>query len=199
MSYPSDQTQRRITFMPVKARRRVDPDLIGQWRLPGQPQIYEITGDGAYHISEPAAQLRFEDGGAGLVWQDHRYFRMSGRGETPVGAWREVTSRDVWIFDADGTYTVKSACVEGWRTFSGIWGLAEGNQQMWVREMRAFVKSDQDAGALTMLTVHGHRLHYGYHKSQDGWSLRDVSNGRTLTRFRNARSSQMDPMATAAQ
>lgn len=169
---------------------KVDPDLVGIWLLPGQPQTYEITADGGYFIAEPDETLSFQDGGDRMIWGGRPYVRVIGEGKTPIGTWREEDTGDGWDFTPDHAYTVLSAgsashgIAEAGETFTGIWALRNEGTSLWTCEKQSLVETD--GAHLSFLTATGEKLTYGYAVSDGTLSLLDPDTWIELTRYISA-------------
>ncbi|MBY6202795.1 hypothetical protein KUV65_15575 [Maritalea mobilis] len=158
----------------------IDPDLIGIWIVQGQPQTYEVTPDGGYHVADPEEPLSFSEGGAVMTWGSLTFTRTVGTGETPVGGWTEDASGDQWAFAKDGTYTVSARGLSD----TGIWDLRDNGASLWTREKRATITSD--GAHLEFLTVYGTTSRYGYTVSNGVWRLLDPANWDELARYLSA-------------
>lgn len=162
----------------------LDPDLVGIWLLPGQPQTYEITADGGYHIADPEEPVHFEDGGAIMVWGARRFRRTEGAGETPIGTWREEETGDGWDFSDDQELTILSTEPGAEHAFTGIWALRDEGRSLWSREKRADLTCD--GAHLTYYMVSGEVYRYGYSVDADVLSLLDADTWSELTRYISA-------------
>jgi hypothetical protein len=158
----------------------IDPDLVGIWIVPGQPQTYEVTSDGAYHVADPEEPLAFEQGGTVMIWGARRHTRLDGAGETPVGRWTEDASGDDWVFAADGSYAITA----GGATDTGIWALRDAGSSLWTRETRAQITSD--GAHLTFRTGPSDEFRYGYTVADGIWRLLDPETWAELTRYVSA-------------
>lgn len=166
----------------------IDPELIGIWLLPGQPQTYEITENGSYFIAEPEEALSFQDDGAQMTWGGRPYTRIIGDGETPIGTWREEATGDGWDFTADHAYTILSAAADAddpGETFTGIWSLRNDGTSLWTCEKQANIVVD--GAHLTFVTTSGDRLSYGYSVADGLLSLLDPDTWLELTRYISAK------------
>jgi hypothetical protein len=162
----------------------INPALVGIWLQPGQPQTYEITADGAYHIADPEEPLRFEEDGAVMIWGDRRFARTEGAGETPIGTWREEETGDGWDFASDQGLTILSTEPGEERAFTGIWALRDDGRSLWTREKRADLTCD--GAHLTYAMVSGEVYRYGYSVDDDVLSLLDPDTWEELTRYISA-------------
>lgn len=162
----------------------IDPQLVGIWLLPGEPQTYEITETGFYFIAEPDESLSFRDDGVVMMWGGRRYLRTEGAGETPVGTWREELTGDGWDFADDHAVTILLAEDPDGPGVTGIWGLREGGTSLWTCEMRAQVRTD--GAHLVFETVDGDTLRYGYAVTEDILSLMDPDTWTEITRYVSA-------------
>ena len=167
------------------AHTKIDPDLIGIWLIPGQPQTYEITEDGGYFIAEPDENLRFQDDGAVMVWGGRHYSRIMGEGSTPVGTWREEATGDGWDFTADQGYSIlSSAFDEGAETFTGIWALRNHGTSLWICEKQADLETD--GAHLNFKTPGGDQLRYGYAIGDGTLSLLNPESWLEVSRYISA-------------
>ncbi len=155
----------------------IDPDLIGIWIIPGEPATYEVMSDGSYHVADPEEPLSFEDGGATMVWGPRRHMRLDGSGKTPVGKWREAASRDEWVFERDGSYSVTG---QG-NTDTGIWALRSGGTALWTRELNAQLSSN--GAQVTFTPVSGGSYTFGYTVADGVWTLLDANDWTELARY----------------
>lgn len=156
---------------------QLDPALVGIWIVPGQPQTYEFTADGGYHVAEPEAPLSFDDGALVMHWRGQPYHRLVGDGATPVGRWRAAEGGDVWQFEDSGTCTVTN----GNGTETGIWALRDAGQSLWLRERTCDVSTD--GAHLTFHPEAGVALRYGYTIKAGICTLHDAESWAELTRY----------------
>lgn len=161
----------------------LDPRLVGIWLLPGQPQTYEITADGGYHIADPEEPLAFEAGGEVMLWGGRRYLRATGAGATPIGTWREEETGDGWDFEPGCGLTILSGdpVTDAEVAFVGIWALRHAGRSLWTCEKRAELASD--GRHLTYSMVTGETYRYGYSVEDGVLCLLDPSSGTELTRY----------------
>lgn len=163
----------------------LDPDLVGIWIVPGQPQTYEVSPDGVFHVADPEEPIAFEDGGRIMTYGERRLIRQVGTGETPVGGWSDVETHDIWAFGTDQSYSMH---IDG-TTETGIWALRDNGSTLWVCEDRA--KLTADGAYLTFHTGPDpatglgapQALHYGYTVNDGIWRLLDPENWSELTRY----------------
>lgn len=163
---------------------QIDPDLVGIWLLPGQPQTYEITGAGHYLIAEPEELLDFVEDGRIMVWGGRRYLRTEGGGETPVGTWREEATGDGWDFTEDHAVTILMADPGAGPPITGIWALRDNGASLWTCEKRADLTAD--GAHLSFRMIGGDVLRYGYSVSTDVLTLLDPDTWTELTRYVSA-------------
>lgn len=159
----------------------IDPDLIGIWLLPGEPQTYEVEGDGSYHIADPDEPVRFEENGAAMIWGGRRFSRAQGDGDTPVGTWCEDATGDGWDFTEDHGLTILTANPVAPQTFIGIWALRNGGHSLWIREKHADLEAD--GAHLTFHLATGDVLRYGYAVDDGVLALLDPDNWTEIARY----------------
>ncbi|AHM02920.1 hypothetical protein roselon_00479 [Roseibacterium elongatum DSM 19469] len=163
----------------------LDPDLIGIWIVPGQPQTYEVSPDGVFHVADPEEPLAYEEDGRIMTFGARRLIRQVGSGETPVGGWSDVETRDIWAFGQDQSYSVNADGV----TETGMWSLRDGGDSLWLCEDRATITTD--GAHLTFRTGPDaatglgapQALRYGYTVEDGIWRVLDPDRWTELTRY----------------
>ncbi|MEJ6390558.1 hypothetical protein V8J83_13680 [Gymnodinialimonas sp. 2307UL20-7] len=157
---------------------RIDPNLVGIWLLPGQPQTYEITETGDYLIGEPEEPLQFEDGSRSMTWGARRFRRADKYGIGLIGTWIEEGTGDAWDF-ADGQALTILTAQE--TLITGVWALRDQGRCLWHCEKRATVQTD--GAHLEFRFLAGDTARYGYTVTGDVLSLLDPASWTELTRY----------------
>ncbi|MBF9043044.1 hypothetical protein HKCCE4037_06885 [Rhodobacterales bacterium HKCCE4037] len=163
------------------SEHKIDPDLVGIWLLPGQPQTYEIYENGDYLIGEPEESLRFEDADNRMIWGDRRFRRSGDHGVGLIGTWLEEDTGDAWDFTEDQAVTILT---EDETLITGIWALRDQGHSLWHCEKRASVTSD--GAHVEFSFVSGETARYGYTVKADVLCLLDPENWTELTRYLNS-------------
>ena len=158
-----------------------DPNLVGIWLLPGQPQTYQITETGDYLIGEPEEPFRFEDGGQAMHWGSRVFHRADEHGVTLVGTWIDTETGDAWDFTEDHAVTILTA--DG-TPITGFWGLRDEGRSLWHCEKRATVSAD--GAHLEFQFLGGGAQRYGYSVDRDVLCLLDPEKWTELTRYINS-------------
>lgn len=159
--------------------RRIDPDLIGIWIIPGEAATYEICDDARYHISEPAAAISFHQDAQRLTWGRAEFDRIMGDGTGLEGVWRDCETRDQWYFRDDGSYTLRWH--DGENTH-GIWALQDSNTSLWTREYLARIETN--GAEVTFYLQNGRSVTYGYTVNRDVWTLMKAGTWNNLIEYR---------------
>lgn len=154
-----------------------DPDLVGIWIVPGERRTYEVMADGSYHIADPEEPVRFDDGGAVMIWGPRRHRRLEGSGATPLGRWRAEATGEDWVFAADGGYTVTA----GGQADIGIWALRRGGTALWTRELNAQLTAN--GAEVTFHPIAGGPVRFGYTVKDGVWTLLDPRDWSELARY----------------
>ncbi len=157
----------------------IDPDLPGIWIIPGEPETYEILGDGTYHVAAPEAPVAFHRGGWEMTWGEDRLKRHLGSGETVEGVWHDPEREEEWFFRPDGTYTLHWPDGD---EAHGIWALRDDGASLWTREFSGLIATT--GVELTFHLESGIDQTFGYTVKNDIWSLLDPETWKTLVDYR---------------
>ncbi|MGJ8695809.1 MAG: hypothetical protein ACSHYF_05785 [Verrucomicrobiaceae bacterium] len=82
------------------------PELIGFWKIPGNPFRYEIRDNDRYYVHNIDIPYQLLDGGMTFVHKGTRYNRVFGDPADLPGVWHlEDDPSEEWNLRADGTHT----------------------------------------------------------------------------------------------